>query len=381
MPRLLVTRQRACSLPRAIAVVLLMAALCSKALGAPPASEFAVTPAQMQSLGITLLKIERPAAIRGMAYPAKVVVPPSAEQVVSAPVDGVVDRLLVGSQQSVKAGQPLLRLASPEYGELQLKLMEAVGKARLSQKTFVRERQLFSEGIIPERRVQEAETAERSDAGRVRQAEAALRLAGADAATLKRIGEEGQLDDGLVVRARAAGLVLAMEVKLGQRVKEADAMVHLANLSELWLDIQVPADRQGKALPRTGEIMVSGREVAAIPLSVGAMVSDSQTVTLRARVIRGAEKLRPGEIVQAQVPFAGAADGGWALPLQAIARQDEQAYVFVRSVKGFVATPVTVLFSAGQSVQVSGSLRANQEIAASSVIALKAAWLGKSGSN
>lgn len=378
MPRPLVTRQHACSLPRAVGV-LLMAGLCARALAAPPASEFAVTPAQMQSLGITLLKIEGPGAIRGMAYPAKVVVPPNAEQVVSAPVDGVVDRLLVGSQESVRGGQPLLRLASPEYGELQLKLMEAAGRARLSQTRLVRERQLFGEGIIPERRVQEAEAAERSDTGRVRQAEAALRLAGADASALKRIGEGGRLDDGLVVRARAAGLVLAVDVKPGQRVKEADALVHMANLSELWLDIQVPADRQGQALPKTGEIMVSGREVAAIPLSVGAMVSDSQTVTLRARVIRGAAKLRPGEIVQAQVPFA-AADGGWALPLQAIARQDHQAYVFVRSAKGFVATPVTVLSSAGQSVQVSGSLRANQEVAASSVIALKAAWLGKSGS-
>lgn len=379
MPRLLVTRQRALSWPRAVAGLVSMAGLCSNALAAPPASEFAVTAAQMQSLGITLLKIERPAAIRGMAYPAKVVVPPNAEQVVSAPVDGVVDRLLVGSQESVKAGQPLLRLASPAYGELQLELMEAVGKARLSQTTLVRERQLFGEGIIPEHRVQEAEAAQRSDTGRVRQAEAALRLAGANASALKRIGEGGRLDDGLVVRARAAGLVLAVDVKPGQRVKEADALVHLANLSELWLDIQVPADRQGQALPRTGEIMVSGRDVAATPLSVGAMVSDSQTVTLRARVVRGAGKLRPGEIVQAQVPFA-AADGGWALPLQAIARRDEQAYVFVRSAEGFIATPVTVLSSAGQSVQVGGNLRADQEIAASSVIALKAAWLGKSGS-
>ena len=113
MPRPLVTRQRARSLPRAIAAVLLIASPGLHALAAPPASEFAVTAAQMESLGITLLKIERPAPIRGMAYPAKVVVPPNAEQVVSAPVDGVVDRLLVGGQEIAKAGQPLLRLASP----------------------------------------------------------------------------------------------------------------------------------------------------------------------------------------------------------------------------------------------------------------------------
>lgn len=364
--------------PLAIACALLTACAHSFAATAPAASEFAVSPAQLQTLGITLLKLNQPAAIRGMAYPAKVVLPPDQEQVVSAPVDGVVDRLLVSGQESIKAGQALMRLASPEYGELQLKLMEAAAKARLSRSTLARERQLFGEGIIPERRVQEAEAAERGDGARLRQTEAALRLAGADAATIKRINDGGRLDDTLLVRARSAGLILAIEVKPGQRVKEADPLVRLASLRELWLDIQVPADRQGAAVPKTGEIIVNDRDAAAQPMSVGAMVSDSQTVTLRARVTRGTERLRPGEVVQAQVPF-GAAPAGWALPLQAVTRQDEQAYVFVRSAKGFVATPVTVAASAGQAVQVTGKLSAGQEIATGSVIALKAAWLGKSG--
>ena len=172
--------------------------------------------------------------------------------------------------------------------------------------------------------------------------------------------------------------MLAVDVKPGQRVKQSDPLVRLANLGELWLEIQVPLDRQ--ALPKAGEITVSGRDAAAVPLSLGAMASDNQTLTLRARVTRGAERLRPGEVVQAQVPFAQV-EAAWALPLQAIARQDDQAYVFVRSAKGFVATPVTVVASAGPSVQITGDLRPGQEIAAASVVALKAAWLGKSGRN
>ena len=72
------------------------------------ANKFAVSAAQMQALGIALLKLDRPGPIRGMAYPAKVVLPPSGEQVVSAAVDGVVARQLVSSQQAVKAGQPIL---------------------------------------------------------------------------------------------------------------------------------------------------------------------------------------------------------------------------------------------------------------------------------
>lgn len=364
-----------------VAACLCLSALLAPALAAEPNAEFAVSAAQMKTLGITLLKLERPGAIAGMAYAAKVVLPPGQEQVVSAPVAGVVDQLLVGEQQAVKAGQALLRLTSPQFGEMQLKLLEAASRARLSRKTLQREQALLAEGIIPERRVQEAEAAAQDDAARQRQAEAALRLAGIDAAAVQRIAAGGALQDGLVVRARAAGVVLGIDIKPGQRVQEADALLRLASLQTLWLDIAMPADRQPAALMhdvKAAPIQIVGRDALAIPLSVGATVSDSQTVTLRARVTRGADRLRPGEVVQARVPFAANA-AGWALPLQALARQDDQAYVFVRTDKGFVARPVSVVSSAGNEVQVTGDLKPGQEVATASVIALKAAWQGKSG--
>ena len=94
--------------------------------------------------------------------------------------------------------------------------------------------------------------------------------------------------------------------------------------------------------------------------------------------------LRTGEYVQAQVPFAaGAASGSesWPVPVASVVRQGDKAYVFVRTPKGFLAQQVTVLHSAGTSVQVQGPMKTGQDIAVTSVIALKAAWLGKSGSN
>jgi len=356
--------------------------VASAVAATPSTAEFPVSAAQMQALGITLAPLEKPSAISGMAYPARVVVPPSGNQVISAPLGGRVEELLVDEQQPVKAGQPLLRLSSPEYGDLQLKLLEAASKARLTGQTAARERQLFSEGIIPERRVQEANAANQEAAARLRFAEASLRLAGVDPAVIRKMGDAGNLQDGLVVRARSAGTVVGLDVKAGQRVQGSDSLLRLVNTAQLWLDIQIPSDRQQQALSSktAGSITVVGREASATPMSVGATVSDNQTVMLRARVVGGGELLRPGEVVQVKVPFAENA-AGWALPLPAIARQDDKAYVFVRTEKGFVAQPVNVISSAGQSVQVTGNLRAGQQVATSSVIALKAAWLGKSGSN
>ena len=372
--------------PGRTACALVLSALLAMTASARAADEFAVTQAQMQGLGITLQRLERRADIQGQAYPARVVLPASQEQVVSAPLAGLVDRVLVGENDIVKSGQPLLRLVSPELGELQLKLLEAASKSRLSQKTLQRERTLFTEGIIPERRVQEAEAAAEEGRARLQQAEAALRLAGLDSGRIKKIGAGGALQDSLTVHAKAAGTVLALVVKPGQRVAQADALMRLADTRQLWLDIQLPADRRSQVDIKGGQIAVVGRDAAARTMSVGAVVSDSQTVTLRAQVTQGAALLRAGEYVQAQVPFAtgtGTSAGGesWPVPVASVVRQGDKAYVFVRTTKGFLAQQVTVLNSAGSSVQVQGPLKTGQDIAVTSVIALKAAWLGKSGSN
>ena len=372
--------------PGRTASALVLSALLAMTASARAADEFAVTQAQMQGLGITLQRLERRADIQGQAYPARVVLPASQEQVVSAPLAGLVDRVLVGENDIVKSGQPLLRLVSPELGELQLKLLEAASKSRLSQKTLQRERTLFTEGIIPERRVQEAEAAAEEGRARLQQAEAALRLAGLDSGRIKKIGAGGALQDSLTVHAKAAGTVLALVVKPGQRVAQADALMRLADTRQLWLDIQLPADRRSQVDIKGGQIAVVGRDAAARTMSVGAVVSDSQTVTLRAQVTQGAALLRAGEYVQAQVPFAtgtGTSAGGesWPVPVASVVRQGDKAYVFVRTTKGFLAQQVTVLNSAGSSVQVQGPLKTGQDIAVTSVIALKAAWLGKSGSN
>ncbi len=342
-----------------------------------PKAEFAVSASQLQALGIKLLKLDRPTEIRGLTYPARVVVPPQSEQMLSAPVAGLVDQILIAEHQNVRSGDALVRLNSPEFGQLQLALMEAANGDRMARQTLDRERKLFKDGIIPQRRVYEAELAANDSQARLRQSQAALRLAGLDAGSINRVANGGALMDGLTLRAKQAGTVLALEVKPGQRVASADPLLRVANLSELWLDIQIPADRSN-AWSKDQSITIVGSKLTANPISVSALVSESQTVTLRAQVSAGDAEFSPGEFVQAQVPFANT-EGAWALPIAAVVRQDGNAYVFVRTPSGFSARPVTVIASAAQLVSVEGNLKAGDEIGVSNVIALKAAWLGESG--
>jgi len=362
---------------RAGTVFVLVSALCLPLPALAASDTFSVTAAQMRAMGITLQQLDKPAAIGGLSYPARVILPPQQDVVISAPVAGVVEQLLITEHQPVTVGLPLLRLASPEFGERQLAALEAANRNRLAQQTLKREQQLFAEGIVPRRRLLEAEAAASNGSAGLRQATAALRQAGLDAAAIGRLIDSGNLQDSLTLKARTAGLVIDLQVKPGQRVAVADPLLRIADPSKLWLDIQIPADR-ADAWQKDGEITVVGRPVVARAMQSGAVVSEGQTVSLRAQVIRGVQLVRPGEFVQAQVAFADSVNA-WSLPLAALVRQGDQAYVFVRTAQGFDARKVTAVVSAGQSVSVQGQLKPGEQIAVSSVIALKAVWLGHSG--
>lgn len=360
-------------LSRRSALLAILAGIACQ-VAAAPAPEFAITPAQLQALGVSVQKLTASSIAVGAPAPAKVTLPPELDMLVSAPVDGVVIQVLVGPQDAVRAGQPLLRLASPALGEMQLRLLEAGTRLQLARQTLDRERLLFNEGIVPERRVQEAQAAQHSAVATQRQAEAALRLAGVGDATIRRVADGGRLDDGLTVHARSAGWVTALDVRPGQRVREADALLRLANPREVWLEVQLPV---GATVAVGQQIALAGRDVSAVAQSLGPLAGEGQTQTLRARVTRGAALLRPGEVVQVSVPKAGSA--GWALPQAAVFHHEGQAYVFVRSARGFLATPVRVSGGAGSVSQVTGELKAGQDVAVRAVVALKSAWLGHGG--
>lgn len=349
------------------------------AICAPSQVPFEVSAAQMQALGVQTQSLGKASSIPGMAYPAIVTLPPSQLQILSAPLAGSVDQLLVDEQQHVSAGQPLIRLVSPEFRDLQVRLFEAAARARISRSTVDRERKLYAEGIVAERRLREAESLAAEDRARQAQAEATLRLAGADVGLIRSVAEGGPMQEALVLRAKRAGTVNRIDVRPGQRVQAADPLIQQADQSRLWLDIQVPANKQAQLAPRGVSITVEGKKVEARALGFSSQLSGGQTVNLRAEVTQGAPALRIGEAVQAQVPFT--ASKAWAIPSTALTRLEGQAYIFVRQGNGFAAKPVVEQAAVGNQVLVSGDLQPIQDVAISAVVALKSAWLGKGGGN
>ena len=363
--------------PNAWAVAM-MCLLASTAQAADLATKFTVPDSQIQALGIQTTPLQSQIDPVKAIFPAEVVVPPIAEQVVSSPVAGLVTQLLVQHDQVVPSGAPLVRITSPELGPLQLQLLQATTRTTLARQAAQREQQLFDKGIIPQRRVQEAQAGLQEAEAALNQAKAALRLSGMSAAEIERIKASGEQQDSITLAATQAGVVTEIAVKSGQRVEAATALLHVAQTDSLWLDIQLPVS-EGANWQAGTEVKVQGLDVTARILSVSPHVSSSsQTVVLRAAVEGKTDQVRPGEFVSVELPVAANQDT-WDVPLSAVAHDGDQAYLFARTSDGFADRPVKVVASAGQRVRVQGPLKAGEQIAVSGVVALKGAWLNAKG--
>jgi RND family efflux transporter MFP subunit len=359
-----------------------IAALCaitSIAQAADRPARFAVPNQQIQALGIQTAPLQPQANLVRAIFPAQVMIPPNAEQVISSPVAGLVSQLLVQPNQAVRKGAPLVRITSPELGQLQLQLLQTNARATLARQAAQREQQLFDEGIIPQRRVQEAQAGLKEAEAALKQAKAALRLSGMPTTTIDQIAASGNAQDSITLLSRQSGIVTEIAVKTGQRVDAASPLLHVAQTEILSLDIQVPVAESTSWQPGT-RLKVQGRDIAARILSASSTVlPGSQTVMLRAVIEGKSGQVRPGEFLTVELPVMATA-GSWDLPLSAVAHDGDQAYVFVRTSDGFEARPVTVAASAGQRLRVQGPLKVGEQVAISGIVALKGAWLAAKGS-
>ena len=359
---------------RSVWAVAMVCLLASAAQAADQPVKFVVPNSQLQALGIQTALLQTQTSAVKASFPAQVMLPPTAEQVVSSPVTGLVTQVLVQQNQAVRAGSPLVRIVSPELGQLQLQLLQATARATLARQAARREQALFKEGIIPQRRVQEAQAALMEGEAALSQAKSILRLSGMSTATINRVAASGKLQDSITLTAMQSGIVTEIAAQPGQRVEAATALMHVAQLNSLWLDIQLPVSQSAHWRAGT-RVEVPGRGITARILSASPTVSSSsQTLVLRAVVEGKTSQLRPGEFVTVELPVA-ATQGSWDVPLSAVAHDGNQAYVFVRTADGFEARPVQAVASAGQRVRVQGAVIAGERIAVTGVVALKGAWL------
>ena len=347
---------------------------------APSLAPIAWSAAQAQAAGVRT-QVVAPAAAgaaAGMVLQGTVELPPQAVEVLSAPLAGVVQRVYVGAGQQVKAGAAVAQLLSPELVAWQRDLLQAKEQERLAASRLARDEKLHAEGIIAGLRLEDSRAQHRLAQLNVQERQQALRLAGA-------ASTGAQLQPALAVRATAAGTVLEVQAAPGQRLEAGMPVAKLARSGQWAIRLQAtPAQAQSL---HVGDLLrVPGcKAPARLAAIVPQVDAGNQMVQLRADFDAKEDCLRANQFVQTTV-LPGATPSGaahavstgtlLALPAEAVVRDQGRAYVFVKTPKGFVPTPIEVASESGAQVLVRAGLRSGAEVAVRGLAALKGAWLG-----
>ncbi|MCX7272718.1 MAG: efflux RND transporter periplasmic adaptor subunit, partial [Burkholderiales bacterium] len=170
--------------------------------------------------------------------------------------------------------------------------------------------------------------------------------------------------------APSAGIVIEAGALSGQRVEAATALFRIASAATLWLELQAPADRVG-AIALGDRVEWPQRGVIARVSAIGAAVTTGQTATVRATVVQGAERIRPGESLQALVRLAVPAGANWRVPQTALAQLGERSVVFVAHPQGVRMVAVQVRGRDEDGAMIEAALGSTDRVVVSGVAALK----------
>lgn len=330
---------------------------------------------QFNNLGVKLGRLQAVEQIPLLYAPAKVVVPPSQEFIVSTAQAGLISRLEAAVGDRVEKDQILAYISSPELLALQRQYLKASNDKHLAWLTYQRDKKLLQEGVIADRRWQQTRSLYNSKLSEFNEAKQLLEIAGMSQPDIKQLHTTRRLSSQLNVRSPIKGVVLERMVVAGERLDVLEPLYRIANLEKLWLDINIPQERLG--LIQVGDLVrVEDSEVEAKISMLGQSVNpDNQTVLGRAVIDNDQNEIRAGQTVNTQI-IQTSGEPAYRVPNVAIAQNEGKSYIFLRNAEGFAVTPVTVIGKQGGNSVIRGPFKGNEEIAVRGAVALKANWLG-----
>jgi RND family efflux transporter MFP subunit len=336
----------------------------------------AMTLKQQQALGITAAAVSASSVLTSNRLPGEITVPVGQERVVSAAQSGLIDALFVAAGQTVKKGQALAHISSPELVVLQRDYLQALTQNRLAKNTLDRDAELYKDGIIAERRYLTARSGHEELASLLSQRRQTLRLAGMGDASIARLESRGEYSSGLTISAPIDGQVLEQMVTVGQRIDPAVPMLRIGRLTPLWLEIHAPVEALGTVANgmqvRIPKYQAEGRIIAVIR----SVNKNDQTMHVRAEITTNADKLSPGQFVEAEVAAEGVAGKQFTVPRNAVVRSGTDSYVFVQVENGFTPKRIIVASEQADKIVISGGLSGTERVAVTGTVAIKAAWIG-----
>lgn len=331
---------------------------------------FALDERGIRAAGIGTVQIDREKGGADLLLPGTVAIPQQQIRVVSAPAGGLVEEILVPTDEPVKAGQPIARLRSPAIVEAQRQFLAAIADEALSTDRLRRSQLLFEGKALPERDLRVAQTEATQAKSRLDERTQILSLMGMTDSEVDTLREARRIFPTVTLIAPINGTVTVRHVGPGERIEPSAPVFTIAELDPLWVNIQVPAAR----LPNVtvgAEVSLPAYRAGGKIIRLGRTVdAATQSAIAVAEISSNNGNVRPGLAVSVSVHLVSDGMNEWSVPAQAVVRHGDRSWVFIRSKEGFLARPVQVISQNARGVSVRAAFQADDQVAVRGILAL-----------
>lgn len=264
--------------------------------------------------------------------------------------------------QRVHAGQTLAYLVPRLGGDtdtasLTLEVERTRAEAQRAQSERGRLESLFEVEAIPEKRLLDARTRER------------IAVAEARAARERAAMYQGGTG-GIALKSPINGTVVEVRGAAGAPVTEGQMVIHIADVSRLWLEAHIPENDIGKVRAPSGAyfllddapVVLEAKKNATLVAIGGLVEEDSRTVPAILEFDNPNGRLRAGMKVRAFV-YTGRSVQATAVPASAIVNDNGQSVVFVeKEGETYERRMVQTGIRDGDFIAILNGLKANERI-------------------
>ncbi|HEY3806652.1 MAG TPA: efflux RND transporter periplasmic adaptor subunit [Kofleriaceae bacterium] len=256
------------------------------------------------------------------AVPARIVFDEARTSRLGSPLAGRVTATYVERGQTVKLGDKLFTVSSPNLAELRADLAKANVEQNTARINFDRVKALVDAGSLP---AKELVTAQQE----VAEANLAVQLANQKLSSLKVTG--GSEAATFTMTAPRDGVVVEKTLNVGQNVDpSSSSQMAIADLSDVWVVADLFENDVGALAPGAkAKVVVAGTEFDGQVDQVSSVVDpDRHTVPIRVKLANLDGALRPN--AYAQIKFFDPIAAKVSLPTSAVMSDGAQTYVYIK---------------------------------------------------
>jgi len=346
-----------------------------------PATDIVVTltPEAMQRAGIALATVSAGRSTSMLRLPGVVEANAYKQVAVTPLVAGRVTRVLAELGQSVRRGQPLAEIFSPELAEAETRFVSARAELDAHERELQRTEKLVEIGSASTQELERLHAEHTAKSTAVESAKSRLELLGLTASAIANLGPGKDVGALTTVMAPIAGIVTERAVNAGLNVDTTAKVFTVVDLSTVWVvanlyekdfsrvRVGASASVTTKAFPdaaRQGKVSYIDPQVNA----------ETRTAKVRIEVANPKQELRLGMFADVTIE----ADGGDAaalMPHAAVQNVGNQTVVFIADPQQpgrFIERQVRLGARSGNDVTVLSGVQPGERVVAAGSFAVRA---------